>query len=298
MQVKNAPLLWSGQTLDGHTLKLTHAEFHRIASQIRRQPELKQLVKQHYSGNLQQAIARLLAQLVQNARCTGTLNSHPSGHRVLVFTTQANSKPYQVIALPSAHAHHTILAVRPQLLQSPLKQNNFEFEDELNHEFEQTISNLKVPIQWIGPLKFKDVKRFSRGGGIYVVEKCDRNGVCVPVYVGKADNFGVRVGKRLEVLRQMAVDFSLYRLFLGHVPLPKTLPLTQIEHVIVREIKNRGKGRYLTNLSPKQMFKVGVGGIDITNTIPNHGRYLTYVRPRISLTQGRRFEILDVNPVL
>lgn len=296
MQIQNAPLLWSGKTLDGHTLKLTHAGIHRVMSQIEEQPELKQLVKRYYAGDLKQAIARLLAQLVQSAQCTGTLHSHSSnsyplnphssGQQLLVFTTQANHKPYQIIALPTTQAHHTILSIYPGSIRS--------FKTD-SSEFEQTISNLKVPIQWIGPLKFKDVKRFGKGGGIYVVEKCDRNGVCVPIYVGKADNFGVRVGKgRLEVLRQMAVDLSPYRLFLGHVPHPKTALLTKIEHVILREIKNRGKGRYLTNLSPKQMFKVGVGGIDITNTIPNHSRYLTYIRPRILLTQGRKFEISDL----
>jgi hypothetical protein len=74
--------MWT--TSDGHALTLPRSRLAPIISQMRK-PEMKDLVKRNYQGDLRQAVVRSLGQLASNAHRTGNLRHRRSNRRYPVF---------------------------------------------------------------------------------------------------------------------------------------------------------------------------------------------------------------------
>lgn len=160
---------------------------------------------------------------------------------------------------------------------------------EAPEELEVTRGISEVVINWKPRFRLKDViKGLDRQsqGGIYIIEKCSPSGGCTPIYVGEAGNLRARVGDRLEYLLQMAVDLSPYHIWIGFPNRTDRETLRSIEHTLIREIKNQGKGKSLTNVTSRLMFKVGSQGIHITNK-----NRPSFIRETIRLREGQHFEL-------
>lgn len=155
-------------------------------------------------------------------------------------------------------------------------------------EFEviQAIPNAVIAWQPRFPLKDVITQMGIHARGLYIIEKCRKTGDCTPIYVGEAENLRKRVAVRLEYLRQMAVDLSPYHIWIGYPDRTDKSTLSSIEHAFIREIKTQGKGKYLTNITSRLMFKVGPQGIHITNKNPP-----PFIRKKIELKGGKHFEL-------
>lgn len=100
--------MWT--TSDGHELTLHQSRLAPITSQLRR-PELKELVRRNYQGNLKAAVVRSVGQLARNAHRTGNLRHRKSNRRYPVFTAGLNGREYEIITSPIDSTQNAIISV-------------------------------------------------------------------------------------------------------------------------------------------------------------------------------------------
>ncbi|MCI0591082.1 MAG: hypothetical protein L0Y67_05705 [Gammaproteobacteria bacterium] len=100
--------MWT--TSDGHALTLLRSRFAPIILQMRK-PEMKDLVKRNYQGDLKQAVVRSLGQLASNAHRTGNLRHRRSNRRYPVFTAGLNGREYEIITSPVGSTQNAIVSV-------------------------------------------------------------------------------------------------------------------------------------------------------------------------------------------
>jgi hypothetical protein len=113
-ETTNKPsLVWQGSTLDNYTLRLTQVGLKRIIFQLPQQPGLKDFVKRNYQGDLQQAVARSIAQLARDALYAGSISQPNFSRKLRVFEAQnAAGRNYQILALPVSGTESAIIALR------------------------------------------------------------------------------------------------------------------------------------------------------------------------------------------
>jgi hypothetical protein len=265
----------------GYRLRLPHAGVHSILSRL--QPDqLRGLAGGDLPADPAAAVVRGVARIARRARWGWRFRPRSGGPALEVFQAPG----YKLLVRPTGPAEGEILLVRPDVAEA-----------EVEGETERSLAGTMT---WWGPFTF--AKAGQKGvlvsdnparklpnlkqPGIYFFEKL-RNGDWTPVYVGKADNFLIRLGTRREYLHQLDVDVAPYRLYLGVGP--AGTPLHGLEHAVVRSVlrtwHKKGadadptkKGAEipsapLTNFTPKLSFKVASGGLSLTHkSAPGHAK--------------------------
>ena len=100
--------MWT--TADGHELGIPRSRLAPITSQMRK-PEMKNLVRRNFRGNLKDAVVRSVGQLARNAHRTGNLRHRRSNRRYPVFKTRLNGRAYEIVASPVGSGRNAIVSV-------------------------------------------------------------------------------------------------------------------------------------------------------------------------------------------
>lgn len=219
--------MWT--TSDGHDLGIRRSRFLSIASQLRR-PELNELVRQNYRGNLKEAVGRAVGQLAKNAHRIGNLRHRQSTRRYPVFRARLDGQDYNLVTSPIDDTQSAILSIGA---------------GETREEFEAAAkSGVAATISWTAPLRLREVK--DKSPGIYIIEK---NGD--PLYVGEAADLARRwsVNDRFETIPHLglSIDFfnqlidnyahGPYRLRLGTWPeASQKSRRLDVEYVLIRHL--------------------------------------------------------------
>ena len=106
-------LVWRGSTLDDYTLRLTSSRLSKIMAYLTKQSYLKDFVAGNYTGNLQAAVVRSIAQLTEYALYLGTISDPNSNQKLRVFeSTSATGSDYQILALALSDTESEIISIR------------------------------------------------------------------------------------------------------------------------------------------------------------------------------------------
>lgn len=160
-------VIWQGLTKDGYTVMLTRAGMTRISSSLKH-AGLENLVKSNMNGDLEDAIVRLIAQVVSNATRSGTLSRPDSGTKIQVFTTVGRTRSYQILTQPLGSGQAGIISIRSQpreILREGEQESESELEQTLQ-EGEHEAGRLRRP-DGLSRKRGGKSKQATRGRGFY-----------------------------------------------------------------------------------------------------------------------------------
>jgi hypothetical protein len=140
-------------------------------------------------------------------------------------------------------------------------------------EFESKTIAGSATIRWERPMSIGQAAR-AKGKAVYIIEK---DGKPINVGIAKGRDVGARIQDRLRVMRDLGVNQGAYRVRIGRVTGNGMGRPENVEHVLVRFLKNTVRGVRLTNDLPRAPFRVGPRGVEVHNRRAKGGvlpRYL------------------------
>lgn len=178
--------MWT--TSDGHELGIPQSRLASITSQMRK-PEMKNLVRKNYPGNLKDAVVRSVGQLARNAHRTGNLRHRKSNRRYPVFRAGLNGRAYEIITSPVGNAQNAILSVTAE--------PDFELQElgTITRWTTHAETGIRVP----NPHGFRrvrsldDLRSVTMGKGLYIIKIPD-----IPHPLRRTDNANRYVGRSIE----------------------------------------------------------------------------------------------------
>lgn len=287
--------MWT--TRDGYTLQLPHESLHTILSRLRPE-QLRGITGGPLAGDPGPLLTRAVGRVAQAARRT----PETLGGTLPVFSAPG----FRLLVRPRGRTQGEILMVRPESEDSeliPPKMSGARRSwTEKGKRQNLRVRGARVKITWkavpladagdVGGKKALQTvyilaKRTARQEeGVRSVQ--EKSGTYIrPLYVGET-GVNDRMGSRLKVLREFAVDLTPYVVFVGTItPLPDqriqtaqglkawkeaidwTLIREDVEHLLVRMLTRDPKTAYrLTVLTPKDPVWIAEDKVVVKHVTP------------------------------
>jgi len=154
---RQSSAVWQGLTKDGYTLRLTRSTLTQIISKLK-QTGLEHLVHSLRSNNqvnLEGAVIRSIAQVVNHATASGTVSSREFGQNLRAFIAIGKTRKYQILTQPIDSKQSAIIFVRsqPKAISREWEGSNYDLLIELeadlgrymeyDNEFEQALLEIE-----------------------------------------------------------------------------------------------------------------------------------------------------------
>ena len=151
--------VWQGLTKDGYTLRLTRSVLTQIISKLK-QTGLEHLVHSLRSNNkvnLECAVIRSIAQVVNHANASGTVSSREFGQNLRAFTAIGKTRKYQVLTQPIDTKQSAIIFVRSRPTQEFEYEGEFDRGDEIEYNDSYNLARARYKLKQ-KPISFKQWK--------------------------------------------------------------------------------------------------------------------------------------------
>lgn len=157
-------------------------------------------------------------------------------------------------------------------------------------DLERRINLAQTSVNWLGPFAMTTSLLNSLPnnprGGVYLITKAQQ-----PIYIGETSHFKRRLNRHRLAAMRLGCNTKQHRVYIGKIKLSGTTKVSpairkNVESVLIRHVLRSG-GSQLTNRSSVKPFKVGSGGLSVTNT----GNRPPGMIPRIIAKANDTFEV-------